>query len=231
MRKKSTSIESKRPLLFAAGLLFAVSLTLVSFEWRTPYEPAPFVCEFPTNQVEGEWVLPIQLSDPEPKVEKPKPPEKTPELTNQIDVVENDVDTKSDEELAISLDDLPDFKDDYSDEEESDTNDDPIEPERYVSEMPKYCGGETAMFEYLSKHLTYPEIPRTNGVSGTVHVEFVVGKNGKLRDAKVVRPIDPWLDAEALRVAKLLDCFTPGLQGGKAVDVYFVLPIRFALSR
>jgi protein TonB len=58
----------------------------------------------------------------------------------------------------------------------------------------------------------------------------VVGKDGHLRDAEVLRAIDPWLDAEALRVAKLLDCFTPGKQAGKNVNVYFVLPVSFVLG-
>jgi protein TonB len=96
--------------------------------------------------------------------------------------------------------------------------------------MPLYCGGEAAMFKFLGSELKYPEIPRSNGVTGVVYVEFVVGKDGKLRDAKVLRPVDPWLDKEALRVAKMLDCFTPGKQAGRNVDVYFRLPIRFTLN-
>ena len=96
--------------------------------------------------------------------------------------------------------------------------------------MPEYCGGEKALFDFLHKELKYPDVPRQNGVSGVVYVRFVVGKSGKLRDAEVVRTVDPWLDAEALRVAKMLDCFTPGRQAGQNVDVYFVLPIRFALT-
>jgi protein TonB len=86
------------------------------------------------------------------------------------------------------------------------------------------------MLAFLQKELRYPDIPRSNGVSGTVHIQFVVGKDGKARDAKVLRPVDPWLDAEALRVARLLDCFVPGKQAGRAVDVYFILPVKFRLG-
>lgn len=87
------------------------------------------------------------------------------------------------------------------------------------------------MFEFLSRELKYPEIARVNGETGLVQIQFVVNKDGKIRDAKVLRPVNPWLDAEALRVAKLLDCFAPGIQEGDVVESFFVLPIRFSLSR
>lgn len=231
MKKKSVSLESKRPLLLAAGLLFAVSLTLVSFEWRTPYKSSSYVFKAETHEFDGEWVLPVQLEDPEKHVAKPKLPVTLPELTNQFNEVENNVDTKGSDEFVLGPDDLVEVKGDFNFSDEGDADDDPVLPTRYPSVNAEYCGGEAAMFEFLSKELKYPEIPRTNGISGTVQVQFVVGKNGKIRDAQVVRAIDPWLDAEALRVAKMLECFTPGLQAGQPVDVYFVLPIRFALSR
>ena len=104
-------------------------------------------------------------------------------------------------------------------------------PLRNPSKIPEFCTGENGMFEFLSDELKYPEIPRVNGDSGLVQVQFVVTKEGKVRDAKVLRPVNPWLDAEALRVAKLLDCFEPAMDKGKAVDAYFVLPIRFSLAR
>jgi protein TonB len=99
------------------------------------------------------------------------------------------------------------------------------------TEKPEYCGGEKAMFEFLSRELEYPEIARVNGESGLVQIQFVVNKDGKIRDAKVLRPVNPWLDAEALRVAKMLDCFTPGIQDGSIVESFYVLPVRFALSK
>jgi len=105
------------------------------------------------------------------------------------------------------------------------------EPVRNPSQMPEYCAGENAMFEFLSKELKYPEIARVNGETGLVQIQFVVNKDGTIRDAKVLRPVNPWLDAEALRVAKMLTCFAPGVQKGSIVESFYVLPIRFSLSR
>ena len=225
--KKKNALESKRPLLFTAGLMLAVSLALVSFEWRTPYEPAAqlTIC---INEGEPFWV-PVTLREAEPKKEKPAPPEKK-RLVTSINPVD-ELNEQTDEEFELpSKETLPEFEDKIGVLPETEAPDENFGPLKYAGEMPEYCGGEKAMFDFLGDELNYPDIPRQNGVTGTVFVEFVVGKDGKLRDAKVKRPVDPWLDAEALRVAKKLDCFTPGKQGGKNVDVYFVLPIRFTLG-
>lgn len=225
--KTKNVLESKRPLLFTAGLLLAVSVTLVSFEWRTPYE-SPTVPTVNTDDGEPFWI-PVTIREAELKKEKPAPPVKKKLVTSINPVDELKKQTDEDFELP-SKETLPEFEHKIELPIETEVKDGNFGPLKYVGEMPKYCGGEKAMFDFLGDELNYPDIPRQNGVTGTVFIEFVVGKDGKLRDAKVKRPVDPWLDAEALRVAKKLDCFTPGKQGGKNVDVYFVLPIRFTLG-
>jgi len=230
--KTKNPLERKRPLFFTAGLLFAVSLALVSFEWRTPYQ-APAIPDLPTLiDDEVVWVLPVKLKEPEKKIQKPEPPQKQPEPSTEFDVVDEEViDEPNPDDLVINEDDLVDAPDIVKVPVEADVEDTGIDKVwTYAGVMPEYCGGEKAMFEFLYSELVYPDIPRQNGVSGKVHVRFVVGKDGKLRDAEVMRPIDPWLDAEALRVAKKLTCFTPGRQAGRNVDVYFVLPINFVLK-
>ena len=227
--KTKNALERKRPLLFTAGLLFAVSVTLVSFEWRTPYD-APTI---PTQGIEeGEPVwIPVTIREAEPKLEKPAPPPK--KLVTAINPVDDVSEPTKDDFRLPSKDELPQATGKFEFVPEKEVEDEHYGPLRWVGEMgemPQYCGGEKAMFKFLGDELEYPDIPRQNGVSGTVYIEFIVGKDGKLRDAKVKRPIDPWLDAEALRVAKMLDCFTPGKQGGTNVDVYFVLPVRFSLG-
>jgi TonB family protein len=65
---------------------------------------------------------------------------------------------------------------------------------------------------------------------GKVFVNFVVNSNGKVDRAKVVRSIDPDLDAEAIRVVNSLPDWTPGRQRGEAVDVSYTIPISFSLQ-
>lgn len=99
-----------------------------------------------------------------------------------------------------------------------------------VEEMPEFSGGKSAMQKYMSDNVKYPESAKKEGVTGKVFVSFVISKNGKVKDAKVVRSVDSTLDKEALRVIKSMPDWVPGKQRGKKVDVQFTLPINFALG-
>lgn len=94
---------------------------------------------------------------------------------------------------------------------------------------PLYLGGEEAMIKYLQKNLKYPVISKENGVKGTVYVQFVVEKDGKVDDVVVLKGVDNLLNAEAKRVVAAMPKWAPGVQSGKAVAVQYVLPVKFDL--
>ncbi len=100
-----------------------------------------------------------------------------------------------------------------------------------VEIMPEFPGGLDAMKDFLSKEINYPVEAQENGIAGKVFISFVVKKDGSINDAKIVRPIDKNLDAEALRVVKSMPKWTPGKDKGKLVDVEYTLPINFALCK
>ncbi|MCX6270849.1 MAG: TonB family protein [Bacteroidetes bacterium] len=102
------------------------------------------------------------------------------------------------------------------------------EPRTIVEEMPEFPGGDEGRLAFLKKHLIYPDIARTNYISGTVYVEFVVSETGTVENAKIKKGIGGGCDEEALRVVNLMT-WTPGRQGGVAVPVRFTFPIRFVL--
>ena len=66
--------------------------------------------------------------------------------------------------------------------------------------------------------------------SGRVIVQFVIGKDGTVKDPKVVRGIDPELDEEALRLVRNMPKWKPGKQKGVVVNVKYVLPVMFRLQ-
>jgi len=99
-----------------------------------------------------------------------------------------------------------------------------------VEEMPEYPGGVQALRNFLAQTVKYPEEAATKGIQGKVYVTFVVEKNGSVGAAKIARGVDPSLDAEALRVVKLLSNWKPGKQKGEAVAVQYTVPINFALQ-
>jgi protein TonB len=98
-----------------------------------------------------------------------------------------------------------------------------------VEEMPSFPGGEEKLFEYLAK-IKYPSIARENGISGRVYVTFVVDKDGKIKDAKVLRGIGGGCDEEALRVVRAMPDWKPGRQNGRNVSVQYNLPVNFNLK-
>ena len=81
--------------------------------------------------------------------------------------------------------------------------------------------------KYVSNNTKYPPTAKDAGIQGTVFVYFVVGKDGKVRDAKVLRGVDSRLDDEAVRVVKSLPAFEPGQQRGKPVSVQYTIPVKF----
>lgn len=99
-----------------------------------------------------------------------------------------------------------------------------------VDILPEFPGGLEALLRYICDNVRYPEKAMDKCVQGNVIVQFIVGKDGAVRDVCVARPVDPDLDAEAVRVAKSLPKFIPGRQNGKLVNVLYTLPINFKLS-
>jgi TonB family protein len=99
-----------------------------------------------------------------------------------------------------------------------------------VEQMPVFPGGETALPAYLGKEIKYPAEAVKKGIQGKVFVTFVVGKDGSVTHVKIVRGVDPMLDAEALRVVNAMPKWTPGRQNGKDVAVQYTVPINFKLQ-
>lgn len=100
-----------------------------------------------------------------------------------------------------------------------------------VEDMPQFPGGMQELMKFLAKNITYPVSAQKAQIEGSVMVQFVVGKDGSVRNPKVVRSVNPELDAEALRLVGIMPKWTPGKQRGKAVPVSYNLPISFRLDK
>ncbi len=98
-----------------------------------------------------------------------------------------------------------------------------------VEQNAMFPGGDGALLKWLNEHTEYPQIALENGVQGTVRVRFVVKKDGTIGEVKVLKPVDPNLDKEAIRVIKSLPKFIPGKMNGHAVNCYFTAPVRFKI--
>ena len=138
------------------------------------------------------------------------------------------VDDEKEESNLVSVETMSD----YADTEIVVAEEEVEEEEVYqvVEHQPEFPGGVQALYQYLADNINYPRVSRDNNSQGRVFVRFVVNADGSISDAEVVKSSgDVYLDREAVRVVSGMPRWKPGIQSGKAVNVYYVLPVSFKL--
>jgi beta-lactamase regulating signal transducer with metallopeptidase domain len=98
-----------------------------------------------------------------------------------------------------------------------------------VEKEPKFKGGISEFYNFLSKNIQYPDAMLKRNVQGKVFISLTVEKDGSLSDIKAVRDIGFGAAEEAIRVLKLSPKWEPGYQNGQRVRVRYTLPINFAI--
>ncbi len=226
--KKSpkANLESNRSTFLLLGLVLALGITLLAFEWTTKPSKAESLGTIQTAEVEEE-IIPITR---EQEV-KPPPPPPPPQVVEVLNIVDDDVeiedeleieDSEADDETVI---DVAPVIETAEEEEEEET-----QVFFIVEDMPEFPGGDLALRKYIANAIKYPVIAQENGIQGKVYVTFVVGKTGQVTNASIARGVDPSLDKEALRVVNALPAWKPGKQRGKPVNVSYTVPINFVLQ-
>ncbi len=116
-------------------------------------------------------------------------------------------------------------------EENSDTTDNQTkEVFIIVEKMPTPSTGDMdSYYQEIYKDLNYPKKAKRNKITGKVFVEFIVQKDGTLREVKAVKGINPDCDEEAVRVIKNGPKWFPAEQKGIKVDVKMILHIPFGV--
>ncbi len=100
----------------------------------------------------------------------------------------------------------------------------------FAEQQPEFSGGQAAFAKFLQKNLRYPNNAARAGVQGKVFVEFTVGSDGSIQNAKTIKGIGFGCDEEALRVINLMPDWRPGKQSGRPVRVRFTVPIAFQIQ-
>jgi len=213
-KNPGVSLEKKKGLFFQIGLVAALLIVLVAFEWKS-YEKVEYnLGQLNLDDMEEE-IIPITQQEEKPPPPPPPPPEVI-EIIEDDEEIENEAeveDTESDEDVEIEI------------EEEDDE-----EFFMVVENMPEFPGGDLGLMKYIQKNVKYPAIAKEYNITGKVYVSFIVDRSGSVTNVKIVRGVDKNLDAEAMRIVKSLPRYTPGRQRGKAVRVMFTIPINFTLN-
>tara|TARA_R100000458_G_C8236669_1_gene216826 strand:+ start:120 stop:755 length:636 start_codon:yes stop_codon:yes gene_type:complete len=200
------------------GLTLTLALSICLFEYKT-ISTHTFNIKSSLIELEDEEVIEINKPITPPP---PPPPVSIPEV---VEVVK---DEKIIDKPILLLDPELDVDIIIEIEEESE----PIIEVVFdvVEENPEFIGGIQKLYEYLGNNIYYPEMAKENGIQGKVFVQFVVWKDGTIRDVKVVKGVHKTLNTEALRVINEMPKWKPGKQRGKNVNARFTLPIKFRIS-
>ena len=222
-------IENKRSTLRALGFIASLSLVLIALSYTSYDVITRQALNYEADLLEDEEI-PINIVTPPP----PPPP---PQQTTVIEIVDDEEEI----EIELEIEDIELDEDTEIEiiEEEDDVEDDT--PFMIVENMPALAQCKTMrgderhqctqmeIIKYVSKNTKYPPIAKDAGIQGTVFVYFVVGKDGKVKDVKVLREVDSRLDKEAKRVVESLPRFDPGSQRGKNVSVQYTIPVKFII--
>ncbi len=174
-----------------------------------------------TAVIEDEAQINIQVEDI-PQTEQVKRPPPPPRPAVPIESEDENLldDVTIEESSFFDFDEVPPPPPAPAEEEEE------IPPFLPLEDQPKIKGG----LQELAKYLKYPEIARKAGVEGTVLVQALIGRDGRVEQVKVVKGIGAGCDEEAVRVIQNHLEFEPAKQRGKAVRFWFSIPVRFQLK-
>lgn len=121
-----------------------------------------------------------------------------------------------------------DFKEDTEDEPIN-LNDDDLETQRIVQELPEYPGGMVEFMKWLTLNLRYPPAALRTKIEGKVMISFIVNTDGSISNIKIEKHAHALLENEALRIAKLMPKWKPGKDHGKVCRTQVAIPIVFEI--
>ena len=212
-------LERKHGLFFFIGLMISLTFTITAFEWRTEktiVKDTPMIID-PWKE---EPIIATRHEEP-----KPPPP---PKIVQPV-IIESEEEVEEVKDILIDAVEVAAYEPPIIEEL-------PEEPEEdmvwtgIVESMPEPVGGFSEFYSFLGKHLKYPKLARRYKVDGKVFVQFIVDKDGSLKEIEVLKGIGYGCDKESIRVMSVAPKWKPGKQRGRPVKVRMVVPISFKLG-
>ena len=228
---KHSTLEANRPLFFLVGLSLSLLTVYAAFEMNFAQAGIPDFSDDSVFTEEIDWTIPVTvMRTPEP----PSKPKSIPKFNpNEFTVIDNNATlpnlttewntTTIDEGLEVIVDP------------------DPVEVFTFtqVESMPVFAGCEDALtnderyacmnsqlMAYVSSNFEVTDRMIQFSCGEKLFVEFIIEKNGLVRNATIVRGEDELIAEEALRAVKSLPRFTPAKMNGKPVRMSYILPIN-----
>lgn len=226
---KEADFEYYRGPFMRLGLISVLVILILAFNYSKRERRDNNAFQMDADEEIVMDIPPTQQVQPPPPPPPPPPPQI--EVVEDEEIIEDEVEI---EDIEVKLDEKVEVKEVVKVVVKPVVKEPEPEPEpeifTVVEQQPEFPGGQGELLKYLGKNITYPAIAQENGIEGTVVVRFVVNETGGISDIQVVRDIGGGCGAEAVRVVKSMPKWKPGRQRGKAVKVYFTLPVRFKLE-
>jgi protein TonB len=238
MLKYLRELNDKRLIFFEIGLIFALSIMLVLFNWKSVDQ------EFNTPIVyDPDWDRVQTLETPIPPTRQRTFAPPPPDVKISKAPLSGNIETVLLEMLETELASTEITENDVALPASAFTGESPAvavpaedriggESEIFVvvEEMPSFPGGDQALLRFLSDNLRYPSLALESRIQGLVVVQFIIDEKGQISAPSILRGIGGGCDEEAIRVVQLMPAWKPGKQRNRPVKVRYNLPVRFQLK-
>jgi len=248
-KNRLKELEKYRTHFFLLGLAVALAGVTLVLNWRFYPDEAEALEPLPYRQMETDGErIPITKRELPAKVSAPvKAPEEISVVENYQEIEEelSLMTSETDEHEAITdktyqVTDSVAYLAPVSLEE--DEEEEPL-PFAAVESVPIFPGCENLpgrsaqarcfekkVLEYVAEKVHYSEHAREMRLTGRIFVQFVVEKDGEVREVEVLRGVDPLVDEPAKKAIESLPRMTPAKLRGVPVRMVFVVPVRLVLQ-
>lgn len=97
---------------------------------------------------------------------------------------------------------------------------------------PNFPGGKDKLIAFINENISFPENAYTNGsLDMDAVVQLTIAQDGVVKAAHIVPSAGKTLDTEALRVARMLPKFHPGLNGGLPAESSYTLAFNYSINK
>jgi protein TonB len=221
-KNPSANLETKRTIFLEIGFILVLAGVLYAFELKS-YDRILDITKYHSSYYEEDVLPPLVLKEKEKLPEKPIP-------KTILNIVDDE--TEPEVEIEIDANDIPDEPNLFWEppvEEPEEIEEDIVYNLGSVKIWPEFPGGETAMYRFLGENFTIPRLDKEVGNQGKIYVQFIIDREGNVRDASILRGLSATADQEALRVVNMMPQWKPAQQGIKKVSVQYILPIHVKL--
>lgn len=97
-----------------------------------------------------------------------------------------------------------------------------------IQRWPEFPGGEKALATFMQQNIRHQVLAKTKRVKGVVVVSFVVKRDGRVGDIRIIRSLSPEIDEECIRVVSAMPLWKPAISGGRPIEIVHNLPFTFA---